>query len=117
MIDLGILDNIKKLKARFMGEDYEQSELAVIEAWEKRVKELSDKEDFSHLETTQEIAKELKGRIKGYYLKRATTTKPEELLTLDAKIGEDKWLAKLLCANPQVEIEEINRLVLEELSE
>ena len=117
MIDLGIKENLKKLKAKVMGGDYDPSALDQVEEWEKRVMELSDREDFTRLETTKAIALELKGRIKEYYNQRATTRDQEKLLTLDSKIEEDKFLARLLCANPNEEIQEISDLVLQELSQ
>ena len=117
MIDLGIFENIKKLKSKFQGEDYDQNELDTIEIWEKRVKELSEREDFSRLETTKAIAIELKSRIKSYYIQRSQTRDQQILLELDAKIDEDKFFAKLLCANPDEEINEISELVANELSE
>lgn len=115
MIDLSVIENLKKLKDKFFGED--DSALEQIKEWEKRVKSLSEREDYANLFTTKEIAQGLKDRVKDFLRQRSMTRETDKLMELDAKIAEDKFLMKLLCANPEKEIEEINDLVLNELTD
>lgn len=117
MIDLGIIEKIKKLKDKFTGESPEA--LQQIETWEKRLTELSNIDDFANLSTTKEIVSLLKSRLKSILLERALTKglSTEDLRILDARETELRFVIERFLPSYASELEQIEYLIDAELTQ
>lgn len=115
-LDLGIQEKIRKLKALFAHESPDA--LRQIEAWETRLRELSALDDYSKLETTKAVVATIRDRLKGVLLRRALgkglTT--EELGQLDAREEELRFVLGRVLPPFESEVEQIEKLVNDELT-
>lgn len=119
MIDISIKENIQRLKNKVFGTDYDESAREPVLLWEKRVEELSRIDDFSRLAVTQEIIKGIKGKLETL-AREKLSTKSKDIRQIDAlevKIDENRYFLKLLTPSYQDEIDEIQRMVISELTD
>lgn len=117
MIDLGIIEKIRKVRDAFKKDGHPDT-LNQIDSWEKRIKELSLVDDFVNLNTTQEIGKKLHSKIKDLVkekaFKKGLTT--ETIALYDTRIDELKWMLELVTPSYEKEIEMIENELDNELS-
>lgn len=117
-IDLGIVEKIRKLKTLYTGENVSPEATLQIEAWEKRLRELSDIDDFSNLNTTKELVSILKERLKKVLLDRALTKgkSSDFYLVMDAHEEELRFFLDKLMPPYSSEMTQIETLIDAELT-
>lgn len=108
MIDLGIIEKLRKLKERY--KDAHPSAIDQIGEWEKQVQVLSAIDDFSNLKTTKNIVLKLRSRLKGSIVKRLIESETSEEKEL-------KYFISLLSPKYKEEVEKLNSEIELELSE
>ena len=114
MVEAGFLEKIDKLKKLFKNED--PSAIATIQEWEKRVQKLSQDQEFFNFESTQNLYKALKERVKFHMKSRLQKGQtPERLKTADDKQTEIEWVLSLFNPNYEQELESLDRMMDTEL--
>lgn len=117
MADVTLRENLSKVREKFKNEHPDA--LNQIEAWEKRVSELSAIESFCSLDTTKSIVKGIKDRmvilIRMKILDKNITA--ESMNIYGSKIEELQFFLSLVSPKFEKELEEINTYLVQELSE
>ena len=117
MIDKAIIDSINKLKEQVSDKDYDISAEERVLLWEKRIEELNRIDDYSKLQTTIEIVKEIRGRIRTLVIERMSCKVLKDINILDLRIKELSWFLKLLTPNYQSELDDLHKIILNEIVE
>ena len=116
MIDVGIKEKIWQLKARFRGDDVDPSAIRQIAEWEKRIQELSLKDDFMQSPVAQEAAKILRLKIKKEMIYRLQPgLKEQDRLLSDRAEKELRFALGLFSLNYEQELESLETLIDQEL--
>ena len=117
MIDISVKDAIQKLKEKVFGQDYDASARQHVLDWEKQLEVLGREADFQNLAVTRELIKGIKEKLHGLIRSKLTTSKLSirEVDALEVKIQENTYFLKLLTPNIEAEIEQIYKMILDEI--
>lgn len=108
MIEVGLLEGIRKLKERFVGGH--PTAVERIDEWEKHLYELSAIEDYANLKTTQTIVLKLKARLKSSIVKRLIESETPEEKSL-------KYFISLMSPKYKEEMDKMRKEIEFELGE
>lgn len=108
MIDLSYKEKVQRLRDKFK-DDPENME--VILEWEKRLKGISDVDDFMALEATKAIVSSLKARLVAIYRDKAVRTEwtPEDLKLANERIKEIQHIMGLFAPSFEDELNHLSQ--------
>jgi hypothetical protein len=115
MIDIGISEKIRKLKAEFTGDNVDPKSIAQIDEWERLAQKLSLDNDFFTHPRAQEIYNSVKTRIKSILRARLKAQTTEEIKILQAQEDECRGFLRLFNMNYQSELTSLEQIIDAEL--